>query len=143
MPWPMALLLATMALIVITSRLNVFPNYWDLPETQPEERARDRRTVRNVAVLACVAVLGWLVVRRGERSWRTAAALLILAAAAGGTVADMAHPGVQLAGLPARRAQYLLFLLAVPAALRLGPGLAVRDLTPKGMLTSGAAPERL
>jgi hypothetical protein len=141
MPWPMVMLLATLALLLTTTVMNVFPNYWGLPEVQPEERARDRRTVRHTAVLACAAVLGWLVVRRGERSWRTAASLLVLAAAAGGTVADLAEPGVQLAGIEVRRAQYLLGILALPAAIRLGPGLAVPDLTPKGVLTGYAAPD--
>ena len=133
--WPMVLLLATLAVIVLTSRMNIFPDYWDLDEVQPQERQRDRQLIRDVVVLACVAVLGGLLLRAGVWTWKTAAALLILLLAAAGTVLERISPGTQVAGQAVRSAPYLLGLLALPAAARLGPGLDVADLTPKGMLT--------
>lgn len=137
MLWPMVLLIATLALLVIVSPSVVFPDYWDMEEHQPEERARDRTLIADVAVLLCAAVLVSLIVRRAPSllTWRFALSMLAVAVATGATVAAIVSPEARILGRPVRLGQYALALLALPAALRVGPGLAVPDITPKGVLT--------
>jgi Na+/H+ antiporter NhaD/arsenite permease-like protein len=137
MLWPMVLLIATLALLVIMSPSVVFPDYWDVEEHQPEERARDRKLIADAAVLLCAAVLAPLIVRRSPSllTWRFALSMLAVVVATGATVAAIASPEARILGRPVRLGQYALALLALPAALRVGPGLAVPDITPKGVLT--------